>query len=64
MPPTRTLRVSSTGRTMILAPKARSSRLSLSPMSVATATMAVATATPKATAIPASSLERRWRWND
>src|SRR5258706_7512142 len=42
----------------------RSSRLILSPMSVATAIIAVATVTPRVIAAPASNLRRFWRLKD
>src|SRR5882724_7486900 len=63
-PPISTSKVSSWGVTMRLAPYVRNSRLILSPISVATAIIAVATATPRAMATPASNLRRACRRND
>ena len=57
-------RESSCGVTTRLAPMVLSSRLILSPISVATAIIAVATVTPSVIAAPASSFRRFCRRND
>ena len=63
-PPISTSNVSSWGVTSRFAPMVRSSRLILSPISVATAIIAVATVTPSVMAAPASNLRRFWRRKD
>src|SRR5437667_2247284 len=63
-PPRFTSRLSSTGVTTKLALCARSSTFILSPMSVATAIMAVLMLMPRAIASSANALRRVWRRND